>query len=154
MTLNNFCIHALRRESAGRPKPDSGQFIALGPILNSPLGVHLDGIVLFGSRSRDEAGANSDTDLMLCLSPDANLTRELYSQWDTLAAEQPDVLPPSLSPHFTRIPTSGESAGSLWLEVAVDGLVLRERAFCVSRALADLRRYSHMLTGWRSIREV
>jgi hypothetical protein len=139
-TLNQVCVDALSQPAA--------QATPWQPILDSRLGSHLDGIVLFGSRARGDARASSDTDLLLVLSAGVALTRDLYVAWDKLAAVHPGVLPRQVSPHFSCWPQTPAAAGSLWLEVALDGVVLWERDFAVSRFLASVRRY--LLAGGAS----
>lgn len=150
ITLNKLCLQALRRGLAeADPEPVSA-WPALRRILESSIGPRLCGAVLFGSRARGDAARCSDTDLLLCLAPGERLTRGLYAEWDALAARQPDAFPPGLSPHFSRLPASPESAGSLWLEVAVDGIVLWDPHQTVSRFLAGVRRY---LLGGKAVRK-
>lgn len=110
-------------------------------ILESRLAALLDAVVLFGSQARGNARASSDTDLLLCLAPGVPLMRDLYSQWDEFAAACGGAIPRDLSPHFSRQPGSPEEAGSLWLEVALDGIVLWERTPAVSRFLSAVRDY-------------
>lgn len=145
LTLNELCLDALERRLSQPVDVPRSTLPLPALVLESPLGSRLDGIVLFGSRARGEAKESSDTDLLLCLAPSTPLTRELYSEWDRLVETHPEAIPSDLSPHFSRLPETPEQAGSLWLEVAIDGIVLWERGLSVSRFLASARRY--LLSG-------
>jgi predicted nucleotidyltransferase len=144
-TLNEFCLGALKR--ALEPRSASSETLprTVKLVLESGMGELLQAIVLFGSRARGDSAADSDTDLLLCLGDGVALTRGLYTRWDELAAKHPEELGRGVSPHFSRLPEAPESAGSLWLEVAVDGIVCWDRSLCVSRFLGALRR--HLLSG-------
>ncbi|HRC86929.1 MAG TPA: hypothetical protein PK413_15075, partial [Thermoanaerobaculia bacterium] len=45
-----------------------------------------------------------------------------------------------VEPHFVQLPASEQLVGGVWAEAAIDGIVLFERAFEVSRRLAQVRR--------------
>lgn len=74
----------------------------------------------------------SDTDLLLVFSADTEITRALYRKWDGEAD-------PDLSLHCVTFPKR-DRTGSLWLEVALDGIVLWERDSAVSEVLRRLKR--------------
>jgi hypothetical protein len=93
------------------------------------------GVVLFGSCARGTQTAGSDIDLLVCVNPGIELNRDLYQRWDE---EAPDSVR-RVSPHFARLPRAGSEFGSLWFEVALEGIVLWETNFEVSRALAMVR---------------
>jgi hypothetical protein len=65
------------------------------------------------------------------------LSRALYARWDERPVEW-DGRP--VEPHFVWLPDPAEPASGLWGEVAVDGVVLFERALLVSAALVRIRR--------------
>jgi hypothetical protein len=143
--------------------------VPLSTLLQTPLAELLDGVVLFGSRARAVTQASqaaeekkiarsaqaktpapprgisdlrgSDTDLLLVLAPGVKLSRDLYRHWDEITARQPGSLPAHLSPHFSRLPAAPSEAGGLWLEVALEGIVLWERAPSVSSTMAQLREF-------------
>jgi hypothetical protein len=145
VTLNEFCLQNLQQglDSKGAQLPAALPNIGL--LLNSPFGRNLEGVVLFGSQARGDALDSSDTDLLLCLEQGTDLNRTLYRRWDELVALSPGQIPESLSPHFAVLPELAELAGSLWFEVATDGIVLWDRRLAVSRFLGAVRRY--MLSG-------
>lgn len=92
------------------------------------------GLVLFGSVARGEETARSDVDLLVVLK--SKITRSFYTRWDELFYEDH----PEISPHFVRLPETVSSAGSLWLETAIDGIVVWERDWLISRFFASLRK--------------
>lgn len=94
----------------------------------------LFGVVLFGSAARGEAGELSDIDLLIVLDKKVTLSRKLYTLWDR------NTRYGLVSPHFTHIPATVQAAGSLWLEVAIDGILLYETDRRISKFLAQLRR--------------
>ena len=105
----------------------------------------LEAVALFGSRAQGHAGPGSDVDLLLVLSDGATLGRERYAAWDrTLAsAAQVKALGAQVNPHFARLPAgrpgTADGGGSLWLEVALHGIVLWQRTSALSRWMGDAR---------------
>ncbi len=145
ISLNELCVQALERRlrDVGARRPIHEPLVEA--ILKSSLAPKLEAIILFGSQARGDARAASDTDLLLCLQPGAELTRDLYTEWDRAVQNQAPPAPGAVSPHFARLPAAPDAAGSLWLEVAIEGVVLWERSLAVSRFLASLRR--HLFEG-------
>ena len=134
-SLNEVCLGALTRELERRAGHELG---AADPswlrAVHDLLGDSLDGVLLFGSVARDESRSDSDIDLLVVVKPDVPLSRRLYTRWDeSMAADRHN-------PHFVHLPTSAAAAGSLWLEAAVDGIVLFDRDARLGRFLGRLRR--------------
>jgi len=93
------------------------------------------GLVLFGSASRQDAGEPSDVDLLVVVAPEVPLTRDLYRDWDKqrfLAGGRP------VNPHFVHPPDPG-TAGGIWFEAALDGIVISDEADAVNAILRRLR---------------
>ena len=90
-------------------------------------------VILFGSQARGEANQNSDIDLLLVLPPEVPISRSLYKLWDSHK-----VAPSNVSPQFCHSPNL-RGIGSLWLEVAIDGIVLWEQNLEVSQTLIHVR---------------
>ncbi len=144
-SLNSLCVLALESLLArtplvtpckfGRPFADS---IAVESIVDE-FDADLQGIVLFGSWARGTASAHSDIDLLLVLRRGCALNRALYAQWDSFVSRA--GISRCLSPHFCRLTASCRDAGSLWFEVALEGVVLWERELAVSSYLVRLRRF-------------
>jgi len=66
------------------------------------------------------------------------LRRRLYEAWDALLAER--ALEREINAHFVHLPRAAETASSLWLEVAVEGRIVRDRTGKIERFLVDVRR--------------
>jgi len=83
------------------------------------------GIVLFGSVARETANEVSDVDLLLVLDSSTPINRKLYRQWDEkFTGRKFGEMPNDVSPHFSHLPEDPSSAGSLWLEVAIEAKLL------------------------------
>lgn len=132
ISLNEFCTRAIEAYV-------SGTFAAPVETLKGLLGSSLRGVLLFGSVARGEQREGSDVDLLIIVSTDTKLTRQLYTTWDQ------HILDSQLSPHFVHQPSETDSAGSIWLEAAIDGIVMYEVDRTLSIFLRDLR--AAMLAG-------
>lgn len=153
-SLNEYCRKAIEHytDSGARGATHSGSGGRWVDVARALVGDHLESVLLFGSQARGEATSSSDTDLLIVISQDVVLSRELYHRWDDLA------LDPPVNPHFVHLPDGVLEAGSIWYEVALDGIMLYERdrrtsAFLqsVRQAIADgrLRRlYAHGHPYW------
>jgi predicted nucleotidyltransferase len=133
LSLNDLCLGALSRElEPGRElgSADPGWLRAVHELL----GDSLQGVLLFGSVARDESRSDSDIDLLVVVKPEVPLSRRLYSRWDESMTDDRH------NPHFVHLPASAATAGSLWLEAAVDGIVLFDRDARIGRFLGRLRR--------------
>ncbi|NOZ94621.1 MAG: HEPN domain-containing protein [Acidobacteria bacterium] len=94
-------------------------------------------VAAFGSWARGEHGEGSDVDVLVILDPSIPLRRNLYDDWD----EKPLCLGGlPVQVHLVHLPEDPEHRGGLWAEVALDGIVLFERALILSRTLARVRR--------------
>jgi len=98
------------------------------------IGDDLAGVVLFGSFARGEAMAHSDIDLLVVTEPSVLLARALYAKWDSVSSDA------AISPHFVHRPGKVFEAGSLWYEVAIDGIVLFEKDRLITGFLQSVRR--------------
>ena len=137
ISLNAHCSDLLARGAAIADTPLGSRGSDRQPWLNDlaeMLGGALVGVVLFGSTARGDARAGSDADLLVVLEPSAPLNRQLYARWDAIGAA--DVF----SPHFVRLPDRVEDAGSLWLEAAIDGILLQDGNGRIAMLLGQIRR--------------
>lgn len=98
------------------------------------VGDELLGLVLFGSCARGEQTVSSDVDLLVVVSSPVQLNRDLYRRWDETSRLD------NVSPHFVHLPDGLDRAGSIWFEVAVEGIILFERDRAVTRFVQDVRR--------------
>lgn len=154
VSLNQLCRTAIER-SVAEPQnadkhgePDSPWLAQARRVA----GAHLQGLVLFGSQARGEARESSDVDLLVVVSREVELRRDLYHRWDGLVADQ------RVSPHFVHLPEAVAYAGSIWYETALEGIVLYERdrqittfLQAIRREIADgrlRRRYAHGHPYW------
>ena len=144
ISLNELCLRALEAyltqdtmfstHTTTMEDPDislEGNFVRRA---KQHMGNDLKGLLLFGSTARGESRDGSDVDLLIVVGRELTLTRQLYTRWDREFTEG------RLSPHFTHLPSSLEHTGSIWFEVAVDGILLFERERSISRFLSKIRR--------------
>lgn len=134
ISLNRYCARAL-----GSPRselmPPAAEAVGRA---HSILGEALLGVVVFGSWARGEPSWESDLDVLLTVGDQVPISRGLYRQWDDGPALEWDGH--AVEPHFVHLPGKDETPSGLWAEVAMDGLVLFERALVVSRTLVGVRR--------------
>lgn len=154
VSLNEYCRTAVESYTDGPTRRQAlddpgGEWVAIAQQI---AGDSLRGVILFGSQARGESSASSDVDLLVVVSDTLELTREVYRRWDGICPDR------RLSPHFVHLPDSVSAAGSIWYEVALDGVILYARDQCASaflqsvrRAIADgrlRRRYAHGHPYW------
>jgi predicted nucleotidyltransferase len=135
VSLNALCVslldtgvtpHAAALDTAAGPWVDKARGL---------FGAGLVGVVLFGSVARGEETEMSDIDLLIALAGNVPIRRSLYRRWD---GNEP--LDDRVNPHFAHLPAADTPPGSLWLEAALDGLILDDPQRHLARALAQLRR--------------
>lgn len=157
LSLNAHCVELLQSPGAGDKDRDRVRQ-ALRPVLTRlkrAFGKDLLGCLLFGSRARGEASEASDVDLLVVLDDATALKRSLYRLWDDQIAQGPL----EVNPHFVHLPDGPRTAGSLWLESAVDGVLIWDTKGKIARTLSEIhaaiedgtvRRYwSHGHPFWR-----
>jgi predicted nucleotidyltransferase len=133
LSLNEYC----RRRLMAPGIQVSGAALDVVGSAAAVAGGALVGVVAFGSWAREEQRSGSDVDVLVIVSGELAIRRELYRVWDS----RPVVWGPHpVEPHFVHAPDPEARISGLWAEVAVDGVVLFERGFEVSRLLAALRR--------------
>jgi predicted nucleotidyltransferase len=98
------------------------------------LGDKVEGVAVFGSFARGRSTATSDIDLLIVLSEHLKFDRDIYSQWKPCKFDGREV-----SPLFVQIPREEERIGGLWFEVALDAILLYDKALKVSRFLSHVR---------------
>lgn len=104
------------------------------------------GLALYGSWTRGAATAESDVDLLVVLDPSQPLRRDLYRR-----ADAADLIwdHHTVQVQIAGLPPAGEIRGGLWPEIALDGIVLVERDFLLSRRLVAIR---HAIADGRLVR--
>jgi hypothetical protein len=133
ISLNELCVRRLRVPPV-ELEPPLARFIER---VNARFAGDLVGIVIFGSWARGDATAESDVDALVVVEDVLRITRSLYTQWEGEGGGHEFG---SIEPHFVHLPRPGVPVTGLWAEVAIDGIVLFDRALRVSRALGQIRR--------------
>lgn len=146
LSLNAYCVRKLSAASPDAEQEDAARAIRRA---EQVCGEHLVGVVVFGSWARGEAAADSDVDVLVVVEPIVPLTRGLYRRWD----EDPVTWAGrAVEPHFVHLPAGEAPRGGVWAEVAVDGIVVHERDYLVSRWLGRVR--ASILSGRMARRSV
>ena len=133
-SLNRYCA----RKLAAPGGPMDPAAVAVMERADKVLGSLLTGVVAFGSWVRGEESAASDLDVLVIADARAAITRDLYRRWD--AGPRLEWDGHRVEPHFVHLPPGHAPISGLWAEVAMDGVVLYQRKYAVSRRLAGLRR--------------
>lgn len=134
MSLNGYCARKLAATATNIGASSAAAAVERAAEL---FGASLVAVAVFGSWARDEMSDTSDVDLLVVLDDTVSITRQLYRRWD----EAPLCWEGRrLEPHFANIVGVARHPSGLWAEVAVDGIVLFERGFQLSKRLARVRR--------------
>lgn len=96
-------------------------------------GKKLIGVLLFGSAARGEMKRDSDIDILIVLK-DAHFDRDIYDRIKTISINDHTV-----SPLVVQLPTNEEALRSVWLEASIDGVMLFDTDFTLSRLLSHIR---------------
>lgn len=129
LSLNELCQERLSSHTHVQPQrlsplPD----IVLTQILDNAkkLQLPIQGILLFGSFARGEQSENSDIDLLIILSNEKIIERALYQDWDLAFSDHRFYGSHEINPHFVYLPEDPKNCGSLWLECALEGMLIFE----------------------------
>jgi hypothetical protein len=145
LSLNDYCARRLE-EPPAKALPD-----ALGLAVRRAVelfGEDLVGVAAFGSWTRGELRSGSDVDLLAVLEPRVRIDRRLYRRWDEQPIEWGGRV---VECHFAHLPAPDAAPSGIWAEVAIDGIVLFERALRLS---AQLVRVRHEIVSGRLVRKV
>lgn len=144
-SLNQLCADLLERGVEGASAAPSGCEIARGLVssalverIRKLVGDRLDGLVLFGSAARGDQWSDSDVDLLVVLRTGSSLKRDLYRDWEA-ASSGLEPGGPRTELHFVAVPGSLATAGNLWFEVALEGVILHDPWLRVARFLISVR---------------
>lgn len=135
VSLNEYCARKLAASGTTMDGPGA-EVVSRAA---ERFGEDLLGVLVYGSWARGEAGDESDVDLLVVLDHGVAISRSLYRAWDD-ATRELTWEGRRLEVHFVRLPESGEDPTGLWAEAALEGLVLFERGFELSRRLIEFRR--------------
>lgn len=133
LSLNEYCSRKLAAQGVNPVEPGA----ALVARAAGMFGDRLMGVVAYGSWARDELTDRSDLDALIVVTDDTALARDLYRRWDADPLAWNGLM---IEPHFTHLPEDGAPIVGFWAEVAIEGIVMFERAYDVSRRLAEIRR--------------
>ncbi len=110
---------------------------------------HLRGLLVFGSWARNELTDDSDVDLLVVADGDVTVERGLYRRWDASPVRWHGL---RVEPHFVHLPGPADRVTGLWAEAALDGVVLFDPDFSLSRHLVHVRK--SIVTGVLIRREI
>ena len=133
-SLNRYCV---RKLAAPAPTLDEGA-VAIVKRARAVLGESLLGIVAFGSWTRGDESPSSDLDILLVADDGVPISRDLYRKWD--AEPRLSWHGHRVSPHFAHMRPGYDPISGFWAEIALDGLVVFDPEWVVSRYLVTLRR--------------
>ena len=133
LSLNEYCVRSL-----AAPGPDpAGPGAAVAVRASGSFGGELVGVILYGSWVRGEATAGSDIDVLVVLEPAIPIARALYRDWDRTPLEHEGH---TVEVHFVGMPAPASEPGTVWLEAALDGVVVFDRDGRITRYLSRVRR--------------
>ncbi len=111
-------------------------------IRRSSFAENLEALIIFGSVATGHDTKNSDLDVLLVLSENSKINRSLYHTWDEEVADRISTqisLGKELSPHFVSIPKDIDNIHSLWLEVAISGIVIWKASPKIEYTMQNIR---------------
>ena len=135
LSFNEYCVRRLQAP----PEQDgaSAARAVLSHQARELFGEAVVGLVVIGSWIRGEAARSSDIDVLVVLSREVSITRDLYRQWDEVPLEA-DGRP--FDVHFVHVPLPGSRPTAVWCEAAVDGRVWYDADGSLARYLNEVRR--------------
>jgi predicted nucleotidyltransferase len=133
ISMNEYCSRVLAAPGSAAllPAPD----VVLRAIDQFP--DRLVGVIAHGSWARDELADSSDIDLLIVLSGDVPLNRDLYRDWDRDPIRWDSR---TVEVHFVHLPSEGDPISGSWAEVALEGIVLLDHDLLIRRRLVEIRR--------------
>ena len=129
-SLNQVCVDRLKQ-------PATGAKGLLVDTLQEFVGDGLVAIVQYGSSVRGEATEASDIDILCVIDDSVNIQRQLYRKWDELSEKR--QLSKKYAVHFTHPLVDDLNASTLWLETAVEGMILFDPSLLAQRIFVKLR---------------
>ncbi len=144
VSLNQYCTRLLQLSGQAQPAiGPRGSAPVLPEWLNHIVSNYQEKLIalyLFGSVARQEQTEVSDVDLLVVFSPEVEIDRSYYTDWDrSIAPFLSRYFAREVTPHFVTLPSSVDRAGSIWYEVALHGIALWEKNRSVAGFLIDIR---------------
>lgn len=133
ISLNEYCVRVLATAPGGVAGPGA----AVAARAAATFGAEFVGVVVHGSWARGEATDSSDVDVLVVLAHTSRVTRATYGTWDLEPITYDDR---EVDVHFVTLPADAVDPGPMWLEVAIDGIVVVDRDHQVARYLGEVRR--------------
>lgn len=125
-SVNKFLGSIINKNLSGITSEDNkNELVEI--IRSSSLSCNLEAIIIFGSVAKGLDTKNSDLDVLLVLSERSKISRSLYRTWDEEIADKISKQishGKEVSPHFVSMPRDIDNIHSLWLEIAISGIVL------------------------------
>lgn len=97
---------------------------------------NLLGVVIYGSWARKDVRDSSDFDVLIVVRNEKKINRRLYQDWDLLNLKMDNK---DVEANFVYLPSLEKSPAGIWAEIAIDGIVIYEKEFAVSRYLSFVR---------------
>ncbi len=132
VSLNEHCARKLA-QPAGSGSAEAAVVVARAAGIH---GEALTAVAVFGSWARGRAGDTSDVDLLVVLAERVPIGRRAYDAWDQAPLTWGGR---PVEPHLVHLPAAGSRVSGLWAEVAIDGVILFERDYRLSRRLVPIR---------------
>ncbi len=132
ISLNEYCSRVLA--APGSPANLPAAEVILRAV--DSFADRLVGVIAHGSWARGDLADSSDVDLLIVVSDEVPLTRDLYRDWD----QEPLRLDSrSVEAHFVHLPAAGDPISGSWAEVALDGIALLDPDLLIRRRLIEIR---------------
>ena len=136
-SLNQFIEEAVTGAVSRAETISLGAFDPLVRSARSWFNANLVGVILFGSQARGDTHDSSDTDVLIVIRDTVALSRELYRKELPVLEGEPAS---ELTLHYAHLPASPKDAGSLWLECALDGVIILDSDRTIQVMLSQIRR--------------
>lgn len=133
LSLNEYCARKLAAPGPDVAAPSVATVRKAATVVEG----RLVALLAFGSWARGELASGSDVDILVVVSAEVPVERELYRRWDTSPLRWEGR---RVEPHFVHLPGPGERVTGLWAEAAVDGIVLFDPVHALSHHLVGVRR--------------
>jgi predicted nucleotidyltransferase len=165
ISANQLCVQRLEGPLLPQRQPDQQLIGFVDKQLGSEVRHYIEqtiiptfrselvGVVLFGSCVRKRLRPSSDIDLLIVLRSEVEFDRDAYSR-----LPEGKIAGHVVSPLIVRLPQSKDKLGSIWMEIALEGVILYDTEFEISQLLTKLRlkishgevrrKFSHGVPYW------